>query len=128
MELVAVVIALALLEYIYISFQVGAARGKYGVPAPAVVGNEIFERTFRVHQNTMEQLVVFVPAIVMFGLYLSPAAAAGIGVVFLVGRLVYLRSYVKDPDSRTVGFLLGFASNVVLLVGGLVGALIAYAA
>ena len=72
MEIVAVVIALALLEFVVFGMLVGRARGRYGVNAPAVSGHEIFDRYFRVHYNTMEMLVTFVPSIWLFGLYVSP--------------------------------------------------------
>ena len=122
MELVVIVVVVALLEYIYLSFQVGQGRGKYEVPAPAISGHPVFERLYRVQMNTLEQLIVFLPAIWLFGTYVSAEVAAALGVVFIVGRFVYLTSYVKDPEKRTGGFLLTFASNVILLLGALVGA------
>jgi uncharacterized membrane protein YecN with MAPEG domain len=122
MEPVAVVILIALLEYVAFGMLVGRARGRYGVKAPAVTGHEIFERYFRVHYNTLELLVAFVPAIWLFGTYLSPAWAAGLGLVYLVGRVLYLRGYVADPAKREIGFGLSVLPIIVLLVGGLWGA------
>jgi glutathione S-transferase len=121
-ELVAIVTGLALVEYVYISFQVGAARGKYNVPAPATTGDPIFERTYRVQHNTLEQLIVFVPAIWMFASYVNAPTAAALGLVFILGRTLYLVGYVKDPASRSTGFLVSFLANAVLLLGGLGGA------
>lgn len=122
MELVAVVIVLALLEFVAFGALVGRARGRYGVKAPATGGHEIFDRYFRVHYNTMEMLVVFVPAIWLFGLYVSPGWGALLGAVFLVGRILYLRGYVADPSKREFGFGLSVLPVVILLVGALVGA------
>ena len=122
MELVAIVIVLALLEYVVFGALVGRARGLYGVQAPATSGHEIFDRYFRVHYNTMELLVAFVPAIWLFGLYVSPPWAAILGAVYLVGRVLYLRSYVADPAKREFGFGLSVAPTFILLVGALVGA------
>src|SRR4051794_32728633 len=104
MPYVHIVIGLALLQFFYFSMLVGKARGKYNVPAPAVTGNEIFERYFRVHMNTLELLVIFIPSILIFGQYLSPYVAAGIGVIYLIGRMMYVSAYVKDPKSRSAGF------------------------
>jgi len=101
MELVAIVIALALLEFVAFGILVGRARGRYGVNAPATGGHEIFDRYFRVHYNTMELLVVFVPSIWLFGLYVSPSWGAAIGAVYLVARIIYFRSYVADPPSES---------------------------
>ena len=122
MELVAVVIVLALLEFVVFGALVGRARGRYGVKAPATGGHEIFDRYFRVHYNTMEMLVVFVPAIWLFGLYVSPRWGAILGAIFIVGRILYLRGYVADPSKREFGFGLSVLPVVVLLVGALVGA------
>jgi len=122
MEIVAVVIALALLEFVVFGMLVGRARGRYGVNAPAISGHEMFDRYFRVHYNTMEMLVTFVPSIWLFGLYVSPQWGAAIGAVYLVGRIVYLRSYLADPRKREIGFGLSALPILVLLVGALWGA------
>ena len=77
--------------------KVGGARGRYGVKAPAIIGNEIFERHFRVQQNTLELLVILLPGLYLFSRYFSPFVAAGLGLVYLIGREIYALSYVKDP-------------------------------
>ena len=122
MQLVALVILLALAEFVALGILVGRARGKYGVKAPATTGHEVFERWFRVHYNTMELLVVFVPSIWLFGLYVSPAIGAALGAVYLVGRVMYVRSYVRDPAARGGGFGLSMLPTLVLLVGAAIGA------
>ena len=96
------------------------ARGKYNCPAPATSGDPIFERYYRVQINTSEQLLVFLPAIVIYGYYGSPMIAAGVGLVFPVSRLIYLQAYVADPAKRGRGFLPGFLATAFLLIGGLV--------
>jgi glutathione S-transferase len=123
MAYVLLVIVLALLQYIFFSIAVGRARAKYGVHAPASTGNEHFERYFRVHMNTLEQLIVFIPAVWLFAQFVSPNWAAGLGGVYLVGRVVYFLSYVKDPKSRGLGFALTSVPSLVMLVGVLVEAL-----
>jgi len=127
MEYVAIVTALALLEYMWISVRVGAARGKYNVEAPATSGNPIWERHYRVQQNTVEQLVVFLPAVWIFASFGSPVWAAALGLLFVAGRLVYAITYVQDPAKRTVGFGMTFLANVVLVLGSLVQAVRALA-
>lgn len=122
MEPVAVVIVLALVQYVAFGMLVGWARGKYGVKAPAVTGHETFDRYFRVHQNTLELLVVFVPASWLFGIYVDPTWAALLGLVYLVARVLYLRGYVADPAKREVGFALSVLPVFVLLAGALWGA------
>lgn len=121
MEYVTLVVLLALLEYMVITMLTGRARMAHKVPAPATTGNEIFERYYRVQQNTIEQLVIFIPSIYMFGTYVHEIAAAIIGIIFIIGRALYLRGYVADPGKRAPGFLLTMLSNVILLLGSLIG-------
>ena len=122
MEIIAIITIVALLEYMVFSFQVGSARGKYDVPAPATTGNEIFERLNRVQQNTLEQLIVFLPSLWIFALHTSVTGAAILGTLFIIGRAIYAITYVADPAKRSAGFLLGFLANAILLLGGLYGA------
>ena len=122
MAYVDIVTALAVLQFIIFGFKVGGARGKYGIKAPAITGNEIFERHFRVQQNTLEQVIAFLPGIYLFAHYWSPRVAAALGVVYLVGRELYSFTYVKDPANRSVGFGVTFLPMVILVVGGLIGA------
>ena len=126
MEIVAIVIILALIEYVAFGMQAGAARGKYEVEAPATTGHPIFERKLRVQQNTLEQLVIFLPGIWFFGVYVNAELAAFVGLFFIVGRVIYARSYVAEPSKRTVGFIITFASQAVLVIGALVGAVVAW--
>jgi uncharacterized membrane protein YecN with MAPEG domain len=121
MEFVAFVIALALLEFAVFGMLVGWARGKYKVAAPAIGGHPVFERYFRVHQNTMEQLVAFVPAMWLFGTYVNPTWAGWLGLVFVAGRVVYLAGYVADPAKREIGFAMSSLPVVILLIGALWG-------
>lgn len=122
MEPVAIVIVIALLQYVVFGALVGRARGRYGVKAPATGGHEVFERYFRVHYNTLELLVAFVPAMWLFGTYVSPTWAALLGLVFVAGRILYLLGYVKDPAKRELGFGLSVLPIGVLLIGALWGA------
>jgi uncharacterized MAPEG superfamily protein len=121
MKFVILVAAIALLEYVYFGFQVGQARGKYGVAAPAVTGDPIFERYHRVHQNTLENLVVFLPGLWLFATYVSEPIAALLGIVFIVGRAVYARLYVQDPARRRAGVIMSFPIGLLLLIGGVIG-------
>ena len=120
MEAVVIVSVLALLQYSFFSVLVGRARGKCSVKAPATTGHADFERMFRVHQNTMEQLVQFIPALWLYAHYVDPYWGAGLGVVYIVGRFVYLSAYLKDPSGRSIGFTLSFLPIAVMLVWVLV--------
>lgn len=121
MEYVTLIAILALLEYLIFMMLTGRARMKYQIAAPATTGNEIFERYYRVQQNTIEQLVIFLPAMYMFGAYVHEIAAALIGLVFITGRAVYCKGYVADPKKRGPGMMVTGLSNLVLLLGSLAG-------
>ncbi|MGA2707890.1 MAG: MAPEG family protein [Steroidobacteraceae bacterium] len=118
-----IVTILAILQFLVFGIKVGGARGRYGVKAPATTGNEIFERYFRVQQNTLEQLVAFLPGLYLFGHYWNPLWAAALGVVYLIGRELYAWGYVKDPAKRGAGFGLSSMPVIILLVGSLAGAI-----
>jgi glutathione S-transferase len=122
MTYVDIVTVLAILQFIQFGFKVGGARGKYGVKAPATTGNEVFERLFRIQQNTLEQLVGFIPGIYLFSRYWNPLWAAALGVIYLIGRQIYAATYVKDPGKRGPGYGLSFLPVAALLIGGLIGA------
>jgi glutathione S-transferase len=126
MELVAIVVLVSLIQYTVFGALVGKARMTYKVEAPAVSGDPIFERYYRVHMNTLESLVLFLPSIFVFATYVSTDIAAALGVVFIIGRQMYLRSYVKDPKSRGAGYMLTFLPSTILALGGMTGAIMSY--
>ena len=121
MSWVGAVVLVALVEYLLFGMLVARARGRYAVPAPAVAGNPHFERYFRVQQNTLELLVVFVPAVWLYGLYLSPRWASILGALFVLGRALYARGYIAAPEKREMGFGLSFTALVALVIGALIG-------
>lgn len=119
---VTVIVMLALIEYIYFSVAVGQARARHGVEAPSVAGDEQFERFHRAHQNTLEQLVVFVPAIYAAAYYANALFAVALGFVWLVARAHYFRSYIVDPARRGVGMIATVLVSVLLIAAALIGA------
>ncbi len=123
MEIVAIVTVLILTEYWVISILVGKARETTGVKAPAMQGAPEFERISRVQQNTLEQLIVFLPAMWLFAFYVDVTIAAGLGVLFLVARIIYCRAYLKEPSGRGPGFAIGQIAQVIMMLGGLIGAI-----
>jgi len=123
MEHATLIVLLALLQYIWFTLRVGASRGKYNVDAPACEGDEAWERLFRVQQNTMEQLVIMIPAAYAFAYYVSELWVLLPGAAFIVGRFLYSAEYVKDPKSRGPGMGLTLAANAGLVLGALVGLL-----
>ena len=125
MDLVLLVVGLALLEYLAFGLLTGKARAQHGVEAPAIVGHPDFERKYRVQQNTLEQLIIFVPSILLFQHFWNPNFAALLGLIFIVGRILYYRGYVGDPSKRAFGFVIGFVAQAVLLLGAILGASLA---
>jgi glutathione S-transferase len=121
MEFVALVTLLLVFQYLTFMMLCGAARAKSGIQAPAVTGDENFERAYRVQMNTLEQLMICLPALWISAYYFMPLLAAVLGLVFFVGRLLYRISYVKDPTKRGPGMIIGFLANIGLLLTGLWG-------
>jgi uncharacterized membrane protein YecN with MAPEG domain len=116
MDWVIIVTVLALLQYAWFGVQVGAMRGKHEVKAPAISGAPEFERMFRVHYNTMEQLVMLLPLMWIFAHFVSAVWAAGFGAVYVVARFIYRSAYLKQPTSRAVGFTLSFLPSAVMAI------------
>ena len=118
-NLVVVVTLLALILYFYMGLRVAAARGKHGVMAPAVTGSPEFERAYRVQMNTLEWLALFLPSLWLFAAYWNQVLAAGLGLVWILGRVLYMTSYTKDPAKRGPGFGIQALATMVLLFGAL---------
>lgn len=113
----------ALLVFTASGIGVGRARYKYGVQAPAVTGHDIFERHIRAQMNTLEQLVVFLPSLWLFAIYWGDLVATVLGVLWLIARSIYIIAYVREPSKRGLAFAAGSIVNLVLLVGGVAGAI-----
>lgn len=116
--------ALALIVYFAVTIYVGAARAKYKVPPPQVSGNPDFERVLRVQQNTLEQLVLFIPALWLFSLFVSPIWGAVLGFVWIVGRVIYALGYYQAAEKRLLGFAIGSFSSSSLILGALIGVIL----
>jgi len=127
-ELVGLVTIFAVFEYAIFAFLVGLARGRTGVVAPVISGNPEFERYFRVQQNTLERLVIFIPSLWVFSYFVNPTAGAIAGVVFIVSRAAYCIGYVSDPPKRKLGYNLGELANNVLMLGSIIGIVYSYVA
>jgi glutathione S-transferase len=118
--LLGIVSLVALLLYFFMSARVGRGRVKYGVAAPAVVGHPNFERDYRIQMNTLEWLPLFLVSMWLFAFaWGSDRVAAAIGLVWIVGRVLYLTGYSKAPEARGPGFGIQALAAGVLLFGAL---------
>lgn len=116
---VAAVTLVSLLVYFWLGLRVARARGKHGIAAPAISGHEDFERVFRAHQNTLEWLPMYITSLWLFAIYWSAEAAAVIGLVWVIGRILYGLGYAKAAGSRSTGFMIQALATGVLLFGAL---------
>jgi glutathione S-transferase len=123
-HLLEIVTLLALIEYSVLGVLVGRARAKYGVEAPATTGNPEFERYFRVHANTLESLIVFIPAVWIFSFAVNYHLGVALGALFVIARIVYATGYITSPAKRGTGAMATFAINGILVVGALVRVLL----
>ena len=122
-HLTALVTCLAILMYFFFSFQVGKARATFGVKAPAISGNPDFERVFRVQMNTLEWMPIFLPALWLFAIYVGDAIAATLGVVWIIGRILYMTGYAKAANKRGPGFGIQALAAFALWLGATVSIL-----
>lgn len=116
---VSAVVLVAVLQYIVFGIMVGMARGRFNVAAPAVAGHPTFERLFRVHQNSLEMLIAFIPGVWLYGWWVSQTWATALGILFIAARIIYAIQYVRDPKTREIGAGLSFLVIIILVVGDL---------
>ena len=116
--------------YFFTAFRVGNLRGRHGIKAPACSGHPEFDRAYRVQMNTLEQLAMALPLLWVATLF--PIAWAWlpglIGLLWVVGRILYLRAYMADPETRLIGAAISGLINVALLLLGIAGVAAAWAA
>lgn len=127
MQFVDLIAVLAVLQFVFFSALTGRARGRSGLKAPAMTGDEGFERMYRVQMNTLEVLVAFLPSLFLASRYWPPYLPIFLGVVYLVGRFLYWRAYVRDPAGRGLGFVLSMLPAVGLALLALAGILLSLA-
>ncbi len=113
----ALVTLLALMAYFWMAMQVGLARGKTGIKAPAMTGDPLLERAVRVQENTLEWLPIFLASLWLFAIYWNEFVASALGLVWILGRLLYSTGYMADPAKRSTGFLIQFVAAMALLLG-----------
>ena len=102
-----------LLVYYFTLLQAGLARAKYGIKAPSHDGPEEYVRKVRVHHNTIEHLVLFLPGLWLFSFAVDPIWAFIIGIVWPIGRIKYALDYYKDAEKRS-WFIFQYATNIYL--------------
>lgn len=117
---------LALVVYQWTTFNAGMARGKYNVPAPATDGPPEYLRRYRAHQNMLENMACFLPAMWIFAVVVSDVWAAGIGLLWCIARVIYALGYYAQAEKRMIGFGIAFLCVVTLILGSLVAIVIAH--
>ncbi|MEG3918800.1 MAPEG family protein [Microcoleus sp. T3_A4] len=111
----------ALILYFVVTINVGRARFKYKVSPPQMTGNQDFERVVRVQQNTLEQMILFLPSLWLFSQFISPIWGAGIGAVWIIGRILFAWGYYQAAEKRAAGFGISTLATLALLGGSLTG-------
>jgi glutathione S-transferase len=115
------VILLAVILYFWTGFRVGQARMKFKIKAPATTGNPDFERVFRIQMNMLEWMPIFLPAILLAAIYVSDIGAALLGIVWIAGRVLYMRGYTEAAEKRETGFFVQAIAAGVLWLAALAG-------
>jgi len=126
----AIVTILAIILYFYMGIRVGQMRGKHNVKAPAMTGHPEFERAFRVHYNTLEALPVFFALLWLATIYFRTIGwlPGLLGVLWIVGRFLYMTGYMADPDKRGMGFGIAAVAQLALLLLAVYGIVETYIA
>jgi glutathione S-transferase len=120
----AIVTLLAIALYFFFATRVAVAHGKFGVKLPATTGNLDFERVFRAHENTLEWMPTFLVPLWLCAIYLSDITAAALGLLWIVGRVVYFVGYSKAVEKRLPGFFIQSTACMLLFVGAAAGVVI----
>jgi glutathione S-transferase len=109
--------------YFYTAFRVGMLRGRHDIRAPACAGHPEFDRAYRVQLNTLEQMGMTLPLLWIATLF--PIAWAWlpalIALIWVAGRIIYLRAYMTDPEKRLIGAALSGVLNLILLLLSIAG-------
>jgi len=116
----ALVTLASVLFYAYLGVRVAQARGQFAIVAPATSGHPIFERRYRVQMNTLEWMAIYLPCLWLFGIYVSDAGAGLLGLLWIMGRALYMRGYEQAPEKRTPGFVIQAVAVMILLLGALI--------
>jgi uncharacterized membrane protein YecN with MAPEG domain len=102
--------------------RVGYMRGKYKIDAPATVGHPNFERAFRIHSNTVENLILFIPLLWVASVFYGGTIPFWLGIAWVVSRLIYAWGYSQqNTQMRGPGMVLGFLALIGLLVLSAIG-------
>jgi glutathione S-transferase len=117
----AIVTLLAVAFYFFLSTRVAWAHGKFDVKLPATTGNLDFERIFRAHVNTLEWMPTFLVPLWLCAIYLSDAAAAALGLIWIVGRVLYFAGYSSAVEKRMPGFFIQLTACLLLFIGAAAG-------
>jgi uncharacterized membrane protein YecN with MAPEG domain len=118
-HLTALVTLLTILFYFFVCINVSRSRARTGVKVPAMSGHPDFERAFRIQMNTLEWMPIFLPSLWLFAIYVSDPIAAGIGAVWIIGRIVYFIGYSQAAAKRGPGFLIQGVAAIALWAGTL---------
>src|SRR6266550_2608754 len=119
----ALVTCLAILFYFFTAIQVSRARVAFGIKPPTISGNPDFERVFRAQMNTLEWMPIFLPSLWLFAIYISDGIAAALGLVWVIGRILYVFGHARAVKDRSRGFAIQALAAIALWVGA-IGAIV----
>lgn len=119
----AAVTILAVVLYFATGLNVAKMRTKHRINPPATSGHPEFDCAFRVQMNTLEQLAVFLPLLWLATIYFRPLPwlPAGLGLIWVVGRILYAHGYLIAPEKRGPGFGVAALAQLLLLILAIIG-------
>jgi len=115
----AIVTLLVALVYFWMALTVARTHQRTGILAPTMMGDPVLERTCRAHLNTLEWMPIAMPSMWLLAIYWSPRVAALLGLLWIVGRVVYFVGYVSEAKKRFPGFAIQATAAFAMLFGAL---------
>lgn len=115
----AIVTLLMALAYFWMALTVARTHARTGILAPTMTGDPALERTCRAHANMLEWIPIFLPSMWLFAIYWSANIAAALGLLWIIGRVIYFYGYIAEPKKRYPGFFIQSSAAFVLLFGAL---------
>ena len=119
LPLTSLVTLLAVALMFWTAFNVGKARAKYEVKAPATSGHEMFDRAYRIQMNTLESAMLLLPSMWIYAGLIGDLGAGVSGAIWITGRIWYALAYQQDPAKRGPGFGISFLAIAGMWAGGL---------
>ena len=105
----------------WLAYNVGMTRMKHKEPPYEVIKSKEVMIANRVHMNSVEASVVYLPLLWVATIFWPATIAGMVGTIWFLSRVCYVFGYLKDPKKRQIPFMIGFACIAITAILGLYG-------